>query len=111
MKNIFFLFLCSLELGANEYGSLLLQGNCITCHHKTKAISAPSLHDIRQNYKNAYADKNNFIQAMASWVLYPNAQTSIMTQAVEKYELMPQLNFQKDVLQDISSYIYETDFQ
>lgn len=48
---------------------------------------------------------------MSQWVLAPDAQTSIMTQAVKKYELMPQLNFQKDVLEDISAYIYETEFK
>lgn len=111
MKKISLLSLVILNLQAGNYGSLLLQGNCITCHHETKAISAPSLHDIQQNYLNAYAKKSDFIQAMSQWVLAPDAQTSIMAQAVKKYELMPQLNFQKDVLEDISAYIYETDFK
>ena len=110
MKINFLLFLVTLSLQASNYGSLLLQGNCITCHHQTRAISAPSLHDIRQNYLNAYPNKSDFTEAMAQWILEPNAQTSIMTQAVKKYKLMPQLNFQKDVLQDISAYIYETEF-
>jgi len=111
VKKSFLILLLTLSLQADNFSSLLLQGNCITCHHKTKAISAPSLHDIRQNYLNAYRKKSDFIKAMSRWILEPDAQTSIMSQAVKKYKLMPQLNFQKYVLEDISAFIYENDFK
>ena len=31
------------SLYANSYGELLLHGNCTTCHHIDKSISAPSM--------------------------------------------------------------------
>jgi hypothetical protein len=33
-----------------------------------------------------------------------------MQDAIAKYELMPQLSYEKDVLEDIAAYIYDTDF-
>ena len=111
MKHFSVLLFITLSLQAGNYGSLLLEGNCITCHDRTKAISAPSLQSIKEHYLNVYTKKSDFVSAMSHWVSQPNAQTSIMSRAVKKYKLMPQLNFQKDVLEDISIYIFETDFQ
>ena len=68
------------------------------------------MREVRKNYLLAYPKKIDFTKAMSRWVDNPHEQTSIMAQAVSKYELMPQLYFQEDVLKEISSYIYETDF-
>ena len=47
---------------------------------------------------------------MSKWVLKPDETSSLMQEQILKYELMPELGYQIDVLQQISSYIYETDF-
>ena len=94
-------------LYADSYGKLLLYGNCITCHHETKSISAPSLQIIKQRYKDAFPQKQKFVDYMSQWVLNPNSQTSIMNDMIDKYDLMPQLGYDKDTLEKISNYIYE----
>jgi len=69
------------------------------------------MREIRENYLSAFAQKSDFIAAMSTWVHKPNSETSIMTFAVEKYSLMPNLSFEKYILKDICAYIYETDFK
>ncbi|MFK5937314.1 MAG: cytochrome C [Sulfurimonas sp.] len=111
MKSSFLLISFVLSLNASDYSSLLYQGNCTTCHHDTKEISAPSMKEVRENYRLAYPKKSDFIKAMSKWVDNPHEATSMMAQAVNKYELMPQLYFQEDVLKEISAYIYDADFK
>ena len=102
------LFISSLNAG--DVRSLLFHGNCITCHHEHKSISAPSIDEIKENYLRAFAKKKDFTQYMSHWVNKPNAQTSIMQGAIKKYELMPELGFDLSTLREISAYIYDTDF-
>ena len=94
------------SLYGDNYGKLLLYGNCITCHHETKSISAPSLKIIQQRYKEAFPDKETFVKYMSTWVLNPESQTSIMNDMIEKYGLMPQLGYDKDTLEKIITYVY-----
>ncbi len=104
------LILSSSYLNADKLGSLLFHGNCITCHFETKALSAPSIVEIKENYSRAFTKKQDFVKYMSTWVEHPSKKSSIMLNAIEKYELMPELGFDKSTLEIISAYIYETDF-
>jgi len=97
-------------LEASQNSALLFHGNCTTCHFETKAVSAPSMMEVRKRYLSAFPQKKDFIVQMSNWVKNPNEERSIMLDAIKKYELMPNLAFEKDVLEDIAGYIYETDF-
>lgn len=114
LKNNFFLALSALLLGsslhADSMGALLFHGNCITCHAETKTLSAPSIIKVRENYLRAFPKKENFVDYMSTWVKHPKKESSIMLEAVEKHELMPELGYDKETLETISAYIYETDF-
>ncbi len=107
---ILFLLPLALSLNAADMGSLLFHGNCVTCHFELKDDSAPAMIKVQKHYKAAFGNKKEFVKYMSEWVSHPNAAHSIMQDAVEKYGLMPELAFEKDVLEEISSYIYETDF-
>jgi len=98
-------------LQAGELGSLLFHGNCVTCHYELEDKSAPAMIHVRERYLQAFAKKEDFVSYMSEWVMHPNEERSIMQDAIAKYELMPQLAFEKDVLEDIAEYIYETDFR
>ena len=104
------LILSSSYLNADKLGSLLFHGNCITCHFETKALSAPSIIEIKENYLRAFPQKQIFIKYMSTWVEHPNKDTSILLDTIKKYELMPELGFDKSTLEIIATYIYETDF-
>ena len=90
--------------------SLLFHGNCFTCHKEQSAISAPSIIEIKDNYLNAFPNKKDFIDYMSEWVVKPKKETSIMQDSIDKYELMPELGYEKVVIEDIAAYIYDTDF-
>ncbi len=110
MRQLFLLVYCVFQLSANEMGALLFHGNCVTCHYETVDKSAPSIMKVRQAYKNAFSDKKEFVHYMSKWVLRPNEEHSIMQDEIAKHGLMPQLAYEKEVLEDIATYIYETDF-
>lgn len=95
---------------ASNYGELLFNGNCITCHFKTKDISAPSIVEVKNLYISAFPKEQDFVKYMASWILKPNSDTSIMQQSIDKFKLMPELGYDKYTLEEIAKYIYRTDF-
>ena len=47
---------------------------------------------------------------MSNWVYKPNEKTSIRQDAIDNYKLVPELAYDMDTLKEISSYIYENDF-
>jgi hypothetical protein len=114
LKNNFFLvtycLLLSSGLNADNMGSLLFHGNCITCHAETKTLSAPSILEVRDNYLRAFPNKENFVGYMSTWIKNPQKETSLMLEAVDKHGLMPELGYDKETLETIAAYIYETDF-
>ena len=107
------ILVCSIMVNveAINYNSLLFNGNCVTCHFEKESVSAPSVIELQTRYKNAFPNKNDFIKYMSTWVQHPNADISIMTDAITKYELMPELGYDLDTLQNIAEYIYDTDFE
>ncbi len=108
-KSFLLLSLLVMLVQADE-GELLFQGNCVTCHYPNKSVSAPSMQKVRETYKTAFKDKKDFVYYMSTWVLHPSHDTAMMSDAVKKYKLMPQLAYEKEVLEEIASYIYKTDF-
>jgi len=111
MKKLIFISIISTTIYAN-YPELLFNGNCITCHSTNQLNkSAPTIMEIKKEYLNAFPNKIDFINYMTTWVLSPKETTSIMSNAVKKYKLMPELAYDKETLEEISSYIYENDFK
>ena len=110
MKIIIISFILFFNLYARDYKSLLFHGNCTTCHFKVKNVSAPSIINLKKRYKSAFPQKKDFINYMATWVEHPDKKTSLMDDAIQEYELMPELGFDLDTLKQISEYIYDTDF-
>ncbi|DAB28258.1 MAG: hypothetical protein A2513_06385 [Sulfurimonas sp. RIFOXYD12_FULL_33_39] len=66
--------------------------------------------ELRKVYKDAFSNKEDFVNYMSKWVANPKRETSLMDKWIKKYELMPHLGFDEDTLREISAYIYETDF-
>ena len=93
-----------------EDGALLFHGNCVTCHNETKAISAPSMREIRQNYLKAFNNKKDFVKYMSKFIIAPDEDSSIMRAKIKKYELMPLLGYHESVAREISAYIYDKEF-
>ena len=110
LKLIVLTLTCTASLYATDIRSLLFHGNCITCHAEHTSISAPSIDEIKENYLRAFPNKKDFVAYMSKWVVKPKEETSLMLDAIKKYELMPELGFDESTTRDIASYIYDTDF-
>ena len=110
MREALLLIFIISSINAADIRSLLFHGNCITCHHEHTDISAPSIDEIKANYLRAFPIKKDFVEYMSKWVVTPSAESSIMQDAIKKYELMPELGFDVSTLKEISAYIYDTDF-
>ena len=110
MRHINILMFFTLSLSASDMRALLFNGNCITCHEKQRSISAPSITLIKENYLIAFPVKKDFVEFMSKWVKKPNSETSIMQNSIQKHGLMPDLGYDISTLNEISSYIYDTNF-
>lgn len=111
MKRLLVVLLFISNLTADNFKSLLFSGNCVTCHLENESNSAPSVIEFKERYKSAFPNKKEFVDYMSTWVQYPKKETSLMDDAIKKYELMPELGFDLETLREISEYIYETDFK
>ena len=109
-KTILFSLWFAVNLYATNYDALLFQGNCTTCHFNNKALSAPSMQEIKKHYISAFPQKKAFVAYMSEWVKTPDEKTTLIHEAVEKYGLMPELAYDLEALKSIAGYIYETDF-
>ena len=107
LRYILLIFTFSFVLNATDFKALLFNGNCTTCHFINKAVSAPSMKEVQKVYKNAFPNKSDFISYMANWVKEPNKKGSLMHNAIDKYELMPEMVFDQETLYDIAEYIYD----
>lgn len=111
MKQFFGLLCIATSLSATNLGETLFQGNCVTCHDTKKANSAPSIKEIQIRYKQKLSTKEAFVSFMAQWVLKPDAKTTLMPEAIAKYELMPILGYDKESLEEIAHYLYDATWQ
>jgi cytochrome c551/c552 len=106
IRLIYITFLTNIFLFAQS-GSILFNGNCSTCHFIDKSVSAPSMNEVRKRYIEAFPKKSDFIEYMSNWVVKPNKQGSLMHDKIEKFELMPELGFDKSTVKIIAEYIYQ----
>ena len=111
MQKILLVLFLYLSSYAGSYPSLLFYGNCIACHDTNGSKSAPDIQTVKAAYLQAFPKKEAFVKQMSSWVFNPKEETSIMHQEIEKFGLMPNLAYDKEVLKEISAYIYDTDFK
>jgi hypothetical protein len=108
MKIKLLILILSINLFASSYGELLFNGNCITCHSTNELNkSAPTIIEIQNIYKSAFPLKKDFIYYMSTWVLNPNTETSLMDNEIKRYRLMPMLGYDRETLEEISSYLYD----
>ncbi len=91
-------------------GALLFNGNCVTCHHINKSISAPSIKVVKERYLSAFSEKKEFVKYMSLFVIQPDENISIMRDKIQEYEIMPILGYEESVAEEIASYIFETHF-
>lgn len=97
-----------------QEGLQLLKSNCFSCHHPTAAEGsrlAPSMYEVKQYYLRDHKIEEDFTQAFISFMNAPSLEKAKMKKAVEKYYLMPKLNYSEEDLQKIASYLYHHELE
>lgn len=88
-------------------GSLIT--NCYSCHSPSTSFDkkiAPSLSEVKAFYLNKYKTEKEFIFAMNDYVNNPTIAKAIMSVDVEKYGIMPNMQFDQSEVKKIVEYLY-----
>ncbi|GAB2779598.1 hypothetical protein [Salinimicrobium soli] len=97
-------------------GYELMQQKCYICHIEKPDPSlrgqmiAPPMVNVREHYEPSYSKKDEFINAMVSFIQNPSEEKTLMPGAVKKFNLMPKLIYEETELRLIAEAIYEHDF-
>jgi len=89
----------------------LLVNNCYSCHSPNATHDnriAPPMSHVKEHYIGSYKTKEEFVKAMTSYVNEPNVENAIMTGAINKFGVMPNMQFAKTDVDKIVEYLYTT---
>ena len=84
---------------------------CHVCHDQlTEPPLGPPMWGVQSRYNRNALDKEDFINNMTGFVKAPTLKTAIHDEAVEQLGLMPPMPLPDDILNKISTYIFEEKF-
>ncbi len=110
---ILFLFALTANGQTEPKGYQLLKTYCYVCHNPNATshdqMLAPPMMMVKKHYKPAYPDKQDFINAIISWVHHPTEEKALMPGAVRKFKIMPPLAYPEDDLKLIAAYIFDNE--
>lgn len=94
-------------------GFQLLESNCFACHSPKNAIDdriAPPMAMIKDYYilENKNTSEEDFTKSLITFIKNPNAENSKIPEAIERYGLMPKMNFTDEQITQIAKYIYNS---
>lgn len=98
-----------------DNGYTLMKNNCYACHNPNATshdeILAPPFKAVKMHYMRAYDSKEEFVNAMVSWVQNPDEDKALMFGAVKRFKVMPKLALPTEDLEKIAAYIYDNDVE
>lgn len=104
----------SSSVDENE-GLRLLRQNCYACHSVTSKshddIIAPPMVAIKRRYQKEYDSKTDFVNAFVAYATDPKEENALMTGAINKFNVMPKQNFNKEELNKIAMYVYDNEIE
>jgi hypothetical protein len=95
---------------------LLMQQKCFICHmekpdpSKKGSMLAPPMMRIQAHYKPSFSDRESFVNAVSSFVTNPTEEAVLMPGAVRKFNIMTNLNYNKEEVEKIAGLLYDMDF-
>lgn len=98
--------------GHGSDGQQLFIENCTACHSLTgPATIAPPVFAIAQRTKKDFPNEDEFVVRVMDWVADPSAEKALMKGAIDKFGVMPKLDFSQVDVEAIAKYIYAGDFE
>lgn len=95
-------------------GFRLLETNCFSCHSTDATMEtrvAPPMMAIKRHYVTEGKDLETFTSELIDFVSDPAPEKTRLPHAVEKFGVMPKMEFDKDQLAAIAAYIYAAEFE
>lgn len=89
----------------------LMINNCYACHNPKSAEIAPTLKEVRSNYLANNDSEDSFVQTMSSFINSPTKESAVMIDAVDKFGIMPNMQYTKEDVSLIVNYMYDTDIE
>lgn len=93
-------------------GKKLLEEKCYVCHSPNASHDnrlAPPMIAVKKHYISKNTTKEAFIEAMQNWVENPNKENAKMYGAVNRFGVMPKLEFSEETIKKISDYMFDYD--
>lgn len=87
---------------------------CLACHHPTASPQdrlAPPLIIAKRNYLAKTNSREEFVNKMVKFILYPTQEESMLHSDVEQYGLMDPVGFSEEDVRAIAEYIYDTNLE
>lgn len=121
--SVFFLFNCKENKDETistindvtlKEGFKVLNTSCFSCHNpnpNNKIKVAPSVKELKLAYINEFKDFESFTKHFIAFQQNPTKHNSIMPEAVEKYGIMPKLEYTKEQLKAVASYLYTSNIE
>lgn len=97
-----------------QKGFDILESNCFTCHSAkgTQADRiAPPMIAIKKHYIDENTTKESFVNDLVSFVMNPTEEKSKMPGAIDKFNLMPKLNYSEAQLTAVAEYLFATEIE
>ncbi len=94
----------------------MMEQKCTACHmlkpdpSKRGAMLAPPMMRIKEHYAPSNQTREEFVNAVAAFVLNPTEDAVLMPGAVRKFKIMPNLGLTEQDAKLIAEAIYDTDF-
>lgn len=96
------------------HGFKLLESNCFSCHSANSSQEsgvAPSMKKVKLAYLENNITLEQFSNSLINAVQNPSVENSKMPDAIQQFGLMPKMNFTKAQLNDIATYLYNTNIE
>lgn len=108
---LFIIYLYSTTvIAAEQSGELLMQTLCASCHTAAgQPRMAPPVFAVVKHVKRQYPDREDFVRRVTQWVNEPTAEQALMPCAIEKFGVMPKLNYKQQDVRAIAAYWYDSD--
>lgn len=96
-------------------GFSLTEKSCFSCHSPNAATIdnriAPPMEAIKKHYITSNTTQAEFTKELINFLNNPTVENSKMPSAVQKFNLMPKMNFSGDEITKIATYIYNTELE
>jgi uncharacterized membrane protein len=100
------------ELAQNVTAKEHIETVCLVCHSPTQPPEgriAPPLEIVKRNYLEQTGSREEFINTMVDFIIYPNAEQAKLHSDVEQYGIMDPVGFSEQDVRKIATYIYDND--